>query len=328
MADKYPRRTLLLIANIARALCFVFWLNGTFLFFALGFIFWGIKNALTGGTFEALIYDELKNLNQQQLYEKVNGKIEGSRFLGVALSAALGGFVAQYSFPLTLMISTCTSLIAGIMILTIKPVKKTQDVEKENQFQIFKKAIIQTRTNIPLLLTIVFICLVFATYGANDEFWALIYQKFGLPIDIIGILIAIGYALFSFAGYTAHLFDKQKIKNIENILLLTCGCSLIIAAIIKNIFAVPLIFLALYCIQVANVKIEAKLQHQIASNQRATIFSIKSFLFELVYMFFVFLFGVIGDHSGIISILIISGGLIGVSTISFWALLKYSKFNH
>src|SRR5476651_2417983 len=113
LADKYSRKNILVIANVLRALCFVVWLGNSYWFFALGFVLWGVKNALAGGTLEAFVYDELKALGREHEYEKINGKSEGSRFLGVATSALAGGIVAQFSFPLALIISIIFSIIAA-----------------------------------------------------------------------------------------------------------------------------------------------------------------------------------------------------------------------
>ena len=43
VADKYPRRNLLIIALLIHAVGFVFWLKGGFIFYAIGFILWGFK---------------------------------------------------------------------------------------------------------------------------------------------------------------------------------------------------------------------------------------------------------------------------------------------
>jgi MFS family permease len=317
LADKYSRKKVLAIANICRAICFCFWLGGGFWWFALGFIFWGIKNGLAGGTFEALVFDELKAMGKEHLYEKINGTSEGWRFAGVALSAILGGFVAQYSFFWALVLSIVSAVIAATMVLSVKSVKQYEERENNSYLHLLKGAFRHLKTNIPLLLTVIIICFIFATYSATDEFWALIYNKFGLSVGIIGTLIAGGYGLTSLAGYTAHYFKSTRFKNIEYLFIIASGVLLFTVGIGKQLIFIPLVFVAIYLLQIANIKIEARLQHQIASNQRATIFSIKSFFYELVYMFFVFILGFLADKIGVITVLAISGSVIVLGTLAF-----------
>src|SRR5262249_44564357 len=61
LADKYSRRGILAMGEIIRGLGYVTWLVWpTFWGFAIGFVGWGIGESLDSGTFQALVYDELR----------------------------------------------------------------------------------------------------------------------------------------------------------------------------------------------------------------------------------------------------------------------------
>ncbi len=65
-ADRYSRKNILFIGQIIRAVGYFIWLiSPNFLGFLVGFLCWGIKSALTSGTLQALIYDELKNTKRK-----------------------------------------------------------------------------------------------------------------------------------------------------------------------------------------------------------------------------------------------------------------------
>lgn len=81
----------------------------------------------------------------------------------------------------------------------------------------------------------------------------------------------------------------------------------------------------MYFLQVANIKLEAQMQHAIESNQRATISSLKSLLFEIIYMALVVFFGYTSTILGITSILYILGGLI-ISWVVLFKFLILGKF--
>lgn len=323
-ADTYSRKNLLIIGLILRALGFYFWYLGGFVNYAIGFILWGLKNTLTSGTLEALVYDELVFYKKEGLYEEVNGKMSSAFSLGLTLSAVFGGLVAQINFNWVLIASIVTSLLGGLVLLTLKSVKPVQSTGEVNYYKTLKESVLEIHKNKSLLFVIIFICFIFAAFGATDEYWALIYDKFNLTPTVIGFLVALVYGLGSIAGYTIKYF-KSSSKIFGYILLLIGALLYVILGLTKTIFILPIAFVAIYLFQIASIKLEAELQHNISSHQRATISSLKSLVFELVYMGYVLLFGFVGDKFGVVNILTIAGTLIivGVIGIPFVFRKKY-----
>lgn len=316
IADKYSRRNLLIIALFIHMTGFVLWLKGSFAFYALGFILWGIKNALTSGTLEAFVYDELKSAGKESSYEQINGKLEGAFWSGITLSAVLGGLIATLNYDFVLVISIVTTFLAVLALFTIKSVKPLKSTGEVKYFEVLKGAVGEIRTNTALLGIIAFFCLVFATYGAADEYWALIYQALGLPIAVIGVFVAIGYGFFALAGQTLPVF-KNKLKGKEHLFILVSAGLFILAGIIKSYLSVPLIFTGMYLFKIAHLKFDAKFQHLIKADQRATISSLKSLVFEIVYMGFVLTFGFTSSKFAITSTMYLLGLLLAVWIILF-----------
>lgn len=317
VADKYPRRNLLIIALLVQAIGFALWLKGGFIFYALGFVLWGFKNALVSGTQEALVYDELKTYGEESHYEQINGKLESAFWMGIAVSAILGGFVATISYNLVIIASIIAILSAIIVLFTIKPVKPFQSTGEIKYIDVLKEAVKEIKRNSTLWRIIVFFCLIFATYGAADEYWALIYQALNLPVSIIGIFVAMGYGFFTLAGWTLPLFNNGRIYIKEHYLFLISATIFIIAGLLKSYISVPLIFLGMYVFKIAHLKFDAKFQHAIKSNQRATISSLKSFVFEIVYLGFVLIYGFISSKIGVTSTMYVLGILLVVWLVIF-----------
>lgn len=324
VADRYPRRNLLIIALLAHVVGFILWLKGGFIFYALGFVLWGFKNALVSGTQEAFVFDELKVHGKESLYEKVNGKLESAFWTGITVSAVLGGLVASINYNLVIVFSIITTLLAIVALLTIKSVKPTRSTGEVKYLDVLKEAITEIKTNTTLWGIIAFFCLIFATYGAADEYWALIYQALGLPVAIVGVFVAIGYGFFTLAGWTLHLFDNDKIRGKEHYLLLGSAIIFILAGLLKSFISIPLIFLAMYIFKIAHLKFDAKFQYAIKSDQRATVSSLKSLIFEFVYMGFVLMFGFTSEKIGITSVMYILGVLLLVWLAVFKVFLPVS----
>ena len=72
IADRWSRRHILAGAQLARAAGFVVWLfYPHFWGFLAGLVLWGVKSAFTSGTFEALLYDELKAQGRAHDYTRI-----------------------------------------------------------------------------------------------------------------------------------------------------------------------------------------------------------------------------------------------------------------
>jgi len=313
-ADKYSRRNLLVIALGFLIIGFLFWLKGGFLFYAIGFVFWGVKNALTSGTLEAFVYDELKTFGKEDQYEKVNGRLEALFWSGVTVSALLGGLVASISFNLVLALTIVSTLFAAVSLLLIKPVQSVRSTGESKYLLVLKEALNEVKTNKGLLKIMVFFCLVFATYGAADEYWALVYGKLGIPIALIGFLVAAGYGLFALAGSTLKLF---KFKNSAWWLIVISGIIFILSGLVNSVVSIPLLLLGLYLFKVAHIKYDVQFQQSITGGERATVSSLKSLVFEVVYMGFVLFFGFISTKVGIISVVY----LLGIMLL-FWLVIS------
>src|SRR5665213_3417963 len=80
IADRWSRRHILALAQLARAAGFVTWLlYPHFWGFLAGLVLWGIKSTFTTGTFEALLYDELKAQGSAHDYTRIYGRRESPR---------------------------------------------------------------------------------------------------------------------------------------------------------------------------------------------------------------------------------------------------------
>ena len=99
-ADTYDRRRLLVWASLISAAGFAMWtVWPTYPGFAAGFALWGLSGAMTSGTFEALLYDELSVLGSTTAYPRLVGWSHAAEnaaaTVGILLGAplfALGGY--------------------------------------------------------------------------------------------------------------------------------------------------------------------------------------------------------------------------------------------
>lgn len=310
IADRFPRRNLLIISMLAVCIGFSLWIKGGFLFYAFGMILWGVKNSLTSGTFESFVYDELKSQGLEQNYGKISSRIEGFFQFGLMLSAIIGGLLAKYSFNLVLISSIFISLLAALVLFTIETAPPIKQIGKPKYLEILKNAIREIRSNYSLLMIILFISLTFGVSASAGEYWPLILNKLVANTAIVGLLMAIEFGIFSLSGYSFHYWDKLKLKGWNQILFIISGALLIIFGFGRSVVLIPLVFISSYFLKLALIKSETDLQHAVSSNQRATVLSVKALILEAVYLLSLLSFGYISTKLGIISIIYVWGALV------------------
>jgi len=307
VADKYPRRNVLIVASLLVALGFSLWLIGGFFFYAVGMILYGLRNALVSGTHEAFVYDELESLDNADQYANINGRLDGSMQLGFMLSVILGGFIGQFSFSLAIILSIMSSLFAAITLLSIRSLNPVKSTGERKYFEVLKKAIKEIGSNSKILLAIIFISCTFGIAGAADKYVPLVFGSLGLSTTIIGALIALEVGMFALAGYTFSYWNRLKNNYWQYILILTSGTLFLFFGLGNSIVFLPLFFISSYVGKLALVKIDADLQHHISSDQRATVLSIKGLTFETVFILATVFFGFIASHFGLLLVITIWG---------------------
>ncbi len=316
VADTYPRRNVLMVASMCLAVGFGLWMIGGFLFYALGMVLWGLRNALTSGTFEAFVYDELKSEGWEEQYGKVSGHLEVTFNFGLMLAAIIGGFLAQSSYNLVLILSVIGILLETAVLASFRSVKPLRSTGESTYWSILRNAVKEIHLNPKLLMLVSFISLTFGISGAADEFWGLIFQNMGLNTGLIGTLLALEFGIFMLSGFSYQFAEKIKWPYWHFLIVVLSGVLFVIFGFKPALVTLPLVFLAHYLLKLAAVKYNADLQHQVSSDQRATVLSIKGFTFEVIYLACTVGLGFISSKLGVFSVVYIWG-----SVVILWSLL-------
>ncbi len=314
LADRYSRKHLLGIALLLKAACFAVWLLAdAFAGFALGFMLWGTGSSLKSGTFEALTYDELKAMKRDNLFEKVIGHARGYEFAGMTMGVLLGGFAAELGFAYALIPSVFMPLLAALLIASVRSAPRFRSTEESQYLHILRDAFREARHNPLLLKLMLFIMLAFGATAAADEFWSLWLSEIDYSFASIGIVFAVANLLSSLAGFSAHLLPLPG-RRLPAFTLLG-GLMLLLMSLAGPWMAVLLIFPMIYMIEASKVKYNARLQHAIASHQRATVSSINNLLVGIVALVFYLAVGTLAETFGYVSFLWILGGIITLASL-------------
>jgi MFS family permease len=277
IADRGSRRHILAGAQLARAAGFVVWLlYPHFWGFLVGLVLWGVKSAFTSGTFEALLYDELKAHGHSADYTRIYGRARAVQAFAVVLAALGAAAVARRGYPLELAASLASIGLAILAALSLPPAAKAS-VASEHDYLTHLRLGLQLSLREPVVLSILlFSAIVLALGGALEEFWPIFGLKVGLTRPIVALFVGAQSAVEMLASLLAHRVSRLATRRIYGLFMLS-GALLAGAAGLFSPGA--MILLALYSglLKMIDVVFEGRLQHAIPSDRRATIGSVKGF---------------------------------------------------
>lgn len=318
LADKFSRKNILIIAQIIRIFGYTSWLFfHTYIGFLAGFILWAINGAMKSGTFEALVYDEMKSMEVERDYEKILSRLKIFSFLGLSMALALGGFVAKINFEVPIIISIITLCIGTVNLITYKKVEIINSTKETHYLKFLRNALAESWNNKILFELIILFASIFGIYGAFDEYLSVIFKDKLIAFNLIGILLAGNYILYGI-GIALAGYIKLRSNLILFSMALLSGSLIFISGMVGDInLLAAFVLISAVFLGFMEVKIVAGVQKLIDSNARATIISLKVFLQEVIVIFYTLLIGYVADIKGMNSILILSGMLILAIAILF-----------
>ncbi|MFX0038999.1 MAG: MFS transporter [Promethearchaeota archaeon] len=297
IADRISKKFALMLAGISYLLIpFVYGIALNKLLFFVGETLFAFSNALISGTNEAIVYENLKKMEKENLIMKTVAKNDGMFLLGIIISAPLGSIIANLiSIRVVVLIMIIPYFICLFITFTIHktsrindPEKKISHILKSGFHLLWKNKILKILVFEKIIIEIIIIFLVY-TY----QYYILL--EFSIPVLYFGFIDA-GLTLshFMFLNLIPHLttnnMDKKKLLFINTIIP---GIGYILIAIIN--FAPAIIFLFLIVIGLGlsrYIIFTNGINKQIKEHNRATILStinvisgvLKAILYPLIGM--------------------------------------------
>lgn len=297
-ADKYSRKRLLFGGQLIRAIGYLWWFFFPgFWGFTVGFVCWGIESATSSGTFQALVYDELKHLGREREFTRVIGRTNSIGLIAIVFASILASPAVLLGYPTVILLSSGAVLAAGLIILTLPETRKVDSTRETNHWAILRTGINEVLQNAYLLRLLLFLALATALPGALDEYWTIFADRAGTPKYGLGIFLAVlagAEALGSFWAYRLENFKEPFFYFI----FFGNGLVLIAAAYWFNVPALMLLIFFSFSFTMVQIVFEGRLQHAIASESRATVSSVSGFLTEIGALSVFFSFGWLAQSEG------------------------------
>jgi MFS family permease len=276
LADAYSRRRIIAIAALLQAAGFALW---TFLpsypAFAAGFVLWGASTAMTSGSVEALVYDELAAADATDRYVRTVGLAQTTALVAELAAMALAAPVyALGGYPLVGVASIAVTLAAVPVALSFPEAPRVQDTGG-NYARVLRSGLAEVRAN-PVVSRAVVLYAVVTGLGAIDEYVPILARDMGAPTALVPLLFVLPVAAMAIASALAERWAHLSAARLAAAVavggvLLAAGAG---AGHPAGMVAVALCFAAL---ELFDILTEARIQDAIAGPARATVLSVAGF---------------------------------------------------
>ena len=264
----------------------------------IGVFIAGVGVCFYSGTFEAIIYDSLKQINKESVYTKVISNINAISLFAIAICSIIGGFMYKMWPPLPTLSSAIGYIIAFIFCLFLTEPKIDSEKftirnsiyqVKHAMFELFKSKNIVRQTF--LLLSIGIIVVI-----ADEMINAFLGIEFGFGIEEQGIFWAFVLLISSLSSRLTPWL-KKAFKEYQAVLII--GTMLAFTLIIsplsgKYLGGLSLIIRSSLQIIYLNF-VSIGINSVTESKYRTTTLSVFNMLRNIPYVFFAYFIGALSE---------------------------------
>lgn len=274
-------------------------LSNSFYLFALSFMLTALSYNLESGAGDALIYDSLKEIGEEERYLKVNGNKEIFYQIAGTVSFLLGGYFAVKSYGTAFGLTIIIGIITLLQSMTFREpsVGRLQATyKKENLFWRQLKESLQVIKSKPKILFLTAITESIMAFCTCIFYYLQNYMKGdGYNEAAIGLIYALSSLLAAVSASQVYRIER-KIKEQGILLLIPFLTAICIWGVALSRFHYVFFIIMTLTEGIIYVSVSDYINKMIPSENRATILSLTSMLFSFFMITMFPLVGVLGDR--------------------------------
>jgi MFS family permease len=301
IADVYGKKFTVVAGRIVSVVsCTLMIASNSFWGFALSFVLSSASINLNSGAAEALVYDSLKELGEEDKYKKIWGNLAFFMSIAQGLAVLLGGVLADIRFLYAYVFGTIVQIAALIAAFSFTEPRRAEKEDHEGNPIVYQ---LLTSVRVLKARKIVFYLILFSALVGSLQTTVFFYsQKYFEDMSYSKTLIAFICALGSLveAVCSKYAYKFEAISRLRGTLISVAAINIFALmglALMKNL---SVLFFLLTSITggLAYTIFSGYINSGIPSEYRATILSFDGLCFS-VFMICVFpLFGVLADKLG------------------------------
>lgn len=323
LSDFLGRKKTLALGALASMISIIFYAMGfSYLILLFGAVMEGVSRSFYSGNNEALLHDTLKQEGSEKNYHHFLGKLSSMFQVALAISALLGGIVAQFNFALVFWLSVIPQLICFILSLQMIEPKIHAKNESGNVYKHLKESIVLFFKNPKLRFLSLSSILSYgfgeASYQFRGAFFVSIWPIWA--IGVAGMLSNLGATLgYYFSGKVIDRFGAFKS-------LLWGSIYNRFIDFVSLIFVSPVspVLMSTTSLHhgISNVAKSALMQKEFSDHQRATMGSLNAFGGSVFFAITAFGLGLVADQLNPVQALILLEILMLINVYVYWKLFK------
>lgn len=328
VADVYGKKFSVVIGRVVSVIsCVLMITSNSFWGFAVAFAFSSAAMNLNSGSAEALVYDSLKELGEEDKYKRIWGNLAFLMSIAQGVAVLAGGILAEVKFLYAYVLGTIIQAAALLSAFSFSepPAHKYKEKNQGNQI------VHQLITSIKVLKErkMVFYLILFSALSGSLQTTVFFYsQKYFSDMSYSTIAIAIICAVSSLmeAISSKYAYEFEKLLKFKGTLISIAVLNIFALTGIAFMKNLSIAFFLLTSITggLAFTIFSDYINRRIPSEYRATILSVDSLCFS-IFMIFVFpLFGSLAEKLGFS----ITFGIIALLYIPVMAFLMLKLRKH
>ncbi|MGX1373007.1 MFS family permease [Priestia megaterium] len=280
ISDKYGRKASLFVGRVLIISYMLgFMIFHEFYMIAIFQILYGIGLTCLSGSDQALLYDSLKENQQERNYGKVVGRYFAITIAALAISMSIGGMLQGISWSYVYLAGVICQTIALFCTFTLKESTEVSTSKKRTFSDILKDIKEFLNINPKLKAYIIGIGIFYAIGSVYYMYNQQLFKEFGMPTYIISLLFAIDSVTTAIVSLNAYRLENKFTAKLVISTSLNIAILLFLVLFTKaqiwvliSFFGVSIIYNTLEPIA-SNV-----LNKEVESNKRATMISMTKFL--------------------------------------------------
>ena len=301
LADIMGRKNTIIIGRVMSAIGAILMLFcNSFLGFAIAFVISAMSYNLNSGSEEALVYDSLKFIGEEEKYLKINGNLNFIIEVAQGIAVLVGGILSDYSFVYSYVLSSIISICAlGISFGFKEPEIHEEMKERVTIVGHFKSCFEVMRDNKKIIIIMMFFELIFMT-GTTTHFYSQQYfSEMAYSRSLIAIIYVVASIGCAIGAKLAYKVERLLKKAMLYIVPMVGGVWLIVLSNSKGIVSIIGFIMFSMSINILYPVSSNYINKLIPSAQRATLISVQSICFS-IFMIMIFpLLGFIGQFSSL-----------------------------
>jgi MFS family permease len=313
LADKWNRKYVLLLAMIALTFgSLVGGVSNGLPEYLLATVLVGGFVVLTSGTFQAVMYDSLRDQDKQSEYDKHQGRAYALFLAGLSLSSFLGGYMADmFDYRATYFATAAVMTIAALITLTLKEPRAHKAVTDKKLLEHVRFSIRQIKTSQLLMQLTLLITAANILRGSQNEYAGLFFIALGLGAIPIGYATAFKWLTSAVGQLIAPKIGRSALRLVPIFFI-----TFTLFSLIPSLWSLPLFFLASFLYAIISNQAETAIQDNTPSEIRATTLSLLSFTSNILLIPLGLLFGWIALQSVFNAYLMIA--IVGLVYLISW----------